>query len=161
MADLPEVSTWRLDLTGEIEPDPRVEAFLVSVSELMLQHKSGTVIARELDVKYELAKKAMAEVRRRWQIRTITNYDDMVAEQIKRYDRVEESLWQRAVAGDLGVVDRLIALWDQRNRVMGLYAPKTVDITVRIRDMALRYGLDPDEAVREASKFLKSGAIEG
>lgn len=52
-------------------------------------------------------------------------------------------------------IGRLLQISKRRADLMGLDAPKKVDITTQIRDMAIAEGLDPDQAVRDAEAFIR------
>lgn len=74
-------------------------------------------------------------------------------------ERIEEliaTIWPAAREGDLKTIDRVIVLLDRRARLLGMDAPTKIDITQRLREIAENAGLDPDEAVAEASRIVAS-----
>lgn len=48
-----------------------------------------------------------------------------------------------------------VRAWQLLGEHLGMFAPK-VDVTAWIREMAIKEGMDPDEAVREAQAILDS-----
>jgi hypothetical protein len=48
----------------------------------------------------------------------------------ERLDRLQRAIWADAIAGNVGKIDRVLKIMDQRARLFGLYAPVQVDATL-------------------------------
>ncbi len=140
--------------------NPEYEALLLQVSQKMIEQKSPFEIKTELDINETTFRNAMAEVRRRWQERQLSNMEDWIDQELARLAELEKELWPLVRSGALRAFDSMVLIIRERAKLLGLNAPKKVDITVRIRQMAIENGMDPDEAVREADRLLKSGQLE-
>ena len=75
--------------------------------------------------------------------------------QLARLEDAVKAIWPRAMAGDLGAVDRLVKILEREAKLMCLDQPAKIDITARVRQMAIDNGLDPDEAVETARRIIK------
>jgi DNA-binding CsgD family transcriptional regulator len=75
--------------------------------------------------------------------------------QLVRIDAMMEALWPRAMAGSCETVDKVLKIMDRQARLLGLDAPRKVDVEERIRTLALAEGEDPDLAVAEALAIVK------
>jgi hypothetical protein len=64
--------------------------------------------------------------------------------------------WKKALHGDVNATASCLRIMEREARLLGLDAPQRVDITARIRQMAIEEGLDPDEAVEEARRIIKA-----
>lgn len=79
-----------------------------------------------------------------------------------RLDRLMMSLWPTATsmtaphAERMAAIDRVIKLMDRRAALLGLDAPRKVDLGAWIADMAMREGLDPEQAVADAQDIIRS-----
>lgn len=74
-----------------------------------------------------------------------------------RLDRLMLAHWPAAIKGDVKATATVLSIMDRRARLLGLDSPQKVDITGFIRTMAMKEGLDPDQAVRDAEAILASG----
>jgi hypothetical protein len=81
--------------------------------------------------------------------------DEVRRLEIERLDGLLSGLWERAAAGHLPSVDRVLAIMDRRAKLLGLDAPTRVDITARLRERAIAEGLDPDEVVAAAQRIIR------
>lgn len=72
----------------------------------------------------------------------------------ERLDQLLIAVWPMATKGSLGAVDRVLRLLERRAALLGLDAPRRVDIETRVRQLAAAAGLDPDAAVAEAGRLL-------
>lgn len=98
------------------------------------------------------------------ELRRINERNAEAAEEVRRLEleRLDELLatyYNKACSGDYASLDRVLAIMDRRARYLDLYKEKTpgakVDITVFVRQIAQEYGLDPDEAVKEAERIAR------
>lgn len=136
------------------------EHLLERVAELTLGHVTPHNISQKLNIGRAEVARAQGINRMRWQERAMAKTEEWVEEELARLDQAEKSIWPGIMNGDDKAVNTLLKIMDFRSRLLGLQAPKKVDITVRIRELAIENGLDPDEAVREAQKLLRSGRFE-
>src|SRR5207253_10591831 len=77
--------------------------------------------------------------------------------ELDRLDRLLLAVWQPACGGDYRAIEIVLKLMDRRAAYLGLDAPQRIDIEARIRTMAAELGLDPDEAIAEAGRIVRSG----
>src|SRR5690242_6049497 len=70
--------------------------------------------------------------------------------EVERLDRLIAAMWSQALGGDYAAVDRVLGIMARRAKLLGLDAPVSVDLTLRIREEAERHGLDPELAVLAA-----------
>ena len=75
--------------------------------------------------------------------------------QLARLEEALKAIWPQAMAGDLGAVDRVVKILEREAKLMCLDAPAKIDVTARVRQMAIENGLDPDEAVETARRIIK------
>lgn len=77
--------------------------------------------------------------------------------ELARLDAMLEGIWPAAIAGDVQAIHTVLKIQDRRARYLGLDQPIRIDVEAHIRAVAIEQGLDPDEAVMEAVRILKSG----
>jgi hypothetical protein len=77
----------------------------------------------------------------------------------ERLDALLASLWRRAGRPALGAVDRCLSIMERRAKLLGLDAPMKVDITTRLRELAIAQGLDPDKAVAAAESIVRGHQV--
>jgi len=58
-----------------------------------------------------------------------------------------QALWPKAMKGDENAINTIIRLQDRASKLVGLDTPVRINIEDHIRDLAVRQGFDPDEAV--------------
>jgi hypothetical protein len=75
--------------------------------------------------------------------------------ELGRLDQLLSALWDKAIAGDVRAVDRVLAIMARRSALLGLDQPRRIDLTRRLREAAEREGLDPDAAVEEAARIIQ------
>lgn len=54
--------------------------------------------------------------------------EEIVQIETRRLDRLQRGIWQRAVQGDLGAIDRALKIAERRARLLGLDAPQKVEM---------------------------------
>ena len=127
------------------------------VAKLLLARKSQRQIADAIGAtKSTIARDAIA-IRHEWQAQRIDAQETATAEELARLSAAEEAIWPKIIAGDLLAIDRLLRIMERRAKLLGLDAPKRIDITSRLLDLARHAGLDENdaqEAVREASRLV-------
>lgn len=132
-----------------------LEGRRAQVAELLLARRSIRQIASVLDVPRSTVHRDALAVRTEWQRRRLDAIEHEVASEIVRLDAMERALWPKVLACDLQAFDRQLRIMERRAKLLGLDAPKRIDVETRIRDMAREGGVDPDEAVRWAMAIVK------
>ena len=74
---------------------------------------------------------------------------------IARFEKFVNALWPAALNGEVEAIREIRALSERHAKLMGLDAPTKIDVTERVRRMAVEQGLDPDEAVKTADRIIK------
>ncbi len=79
--------------------------------------------------------------------------------QFERIEGAIKKVWAKIAAGRdlLSAVQTLIRLLEREAKLMGLDAPTKVDISAKVRAMAVEEGFDPDDAIEMAFKEIKAG----
>lgn len=75
--------------------------------------------------------------------------------EVARLDRLMLACWQSALKGNTKSIDTVLQIMGRRAALLGLDAPRKVDITTWIRELAVAEGLDPDQAVADADSFVR------
>ena len=73
-----------------------------------------------------------------------------------RLDSLLNAIWPKAMDGDTKAVTTVLGIMQRRAELLGLDAPARVDITHRVREMAIEMGIDPDIAVEEAEAIIRA-----
>jgi hypothetical protein len=87
--------------------------------------------------------------------------------ELERLDRMQVAIWDKAIAGNLRAVDRVLKIMRRRAQLLGLDAPRQVAVSVGVtvqqmaEKMAARYGLDVAEVLTEAEWILAEMRGEG
>ena len=76
--------------------------------------------------------------------------------ELARYDRLMAAHWPAALRGDIQASAMVLRIMERRAALLGLDAPKKIDLTAYIRDLAEREGIDPDEAVAAAQEIVRA-----
>lgn len=93
--------------------------------------------------------------------RGIRNFARESAEEVRdlevaRLDALMHAYWTKALDGNLPAAEYVLKVMLRRAALLGLDAPRKVDITAMVRQVALEHGLDPDEAIRHAEAIVKA-----
>lgn len=104
------------------------------VAELRLQHHTIAEIAERLGISKATASTDLSAVREEWAERRSATYEEWVAEEIAKIDRLERTLLPAAIAGEYPAVDRIVSLMDRRARMLGLDKPQLHEHTVITMD---------------------------
>jgi hypothetical protein len=83
--------------------------------------------------------------------------DELRTLELDRLDQLLAAVWPLALQGDFQAIDRALKIGERRARLMGIDAPRRVDIEQRIRVLAEQLGLDADGAVEEAARIIRDG----
>lgn len=133
-----------------------IAARRTKVSAAILSHMTQREASDELDIPLATINRDMKAVRVEWQAIRVAAADSATAEDLQRLAAAEKAIWPAVEKGDVTAIDRLLRIMERRAKLLGLDAPKRIDITERLRAIASENGLDPDEAVREAARIIKS-----
>ena len=137
--------------------DPAYEFELSVVADAMLAHKRPALIAMETGIPLDRVRQLSHDLRGFWKQRALENHEEWVQQELARLDAMERYIWHRVAKGELFAMDRALAIMERRAKLLGLDQPVKVDITHKIRQMAIEAGIDPEEAVREAERMIKGG----
>ena len=122
---------------GKPQPDAKREeiaARRTQVASLRLAHLTETEIAAKLGVAQSTVSRDLTAIRAEWYDRRMTAYDDWVAEELAKLDRLERSLLPLAVSGQTSAVDRVLGVMDRRARLLGLDKPQLHEHVVVTED---------------------------
>lgn len=129
----------------------------------LLARRMGTrEIAEQLDISRELAGYYIRTVRKLWKQQAARDFDLDVARQLEELDEVRREAWgawaKEPSAGYLAVV---LQCARREAELLGLDAPKKIDLEQDIRQWAVANGHDPDLAVQVAMREAKRAAPTG
>ena len=110
-----------------------IAARRTQVATLRLAHLTQPEIASRLGVSVGTVNSDLQAIRKEWAERRDTSYDDWLAEELAKLDRLERSLLPLALQGSAPVADRILAIMDRRSRMMGLDKPAKAEVTVHAR----------------------------
>lgn len=88
--------------------------------------------------------------------------DELRELELLRLDRVNVALFKIITARGaeapevVPAVNAFVRLSKRRAELLGLDAPRKIDITARVRMLAVEAGLDPDQAVNDAREALRA-----
>ena len=75
--------------------------------------------------------------------------------EVDRLDSMLKAVWAKAALGRVDAVKIVLKIMERRAAYLGLDAPKRVDITTQVRELAVELGVDPDLAVLEAEAIIR------
>lgn len=91
---------------------------------MMLMNKSVREIARACGVSQATVHKDVVRVRDEWAERRALSYEQHVENELARLTEMEELYWNAAKSGDTDAFDRWLRLFQERAKIIGVYAPK-------------------------------------
>lgn len=121
----------------------------------MLGHATVRQIAAALGQGSSTIQRDIKAIRSEWQEHRLAAMDQALAEDLERLGIAEKAIWPAVIKGDLLAIDRLLRIMERRAKLLGLDAPKRIDITDRIRRLAEEAGLDPEEMAAEADRYVR------
>ncbi len=132
----------------------RVKAF-----ELRKAGASYRAIGRSLGVSHAQAARYVADELNRLNALTRAYAEDYRRLQLERLEDLLLAVWPAAKQGDTVAQAAALRILERESRLLGLDAPQraVVDIETHVRTMAAELGLDPDEAIAEAGRIVRSG----
>src|SRR5687768_1561567 len=107
----------------------------------MLGHTTVRQMALALHVASSTVQRDIQAIRQEWYEARQEAADLLISEDIARLVAAEKAIWPAVLRGDVLAVDRLLRIMERRAKLLGLDAPKKVDITQRIREVARSYGM--------------------
>lgn len=117
-------------------------------------------IAAQLN--FTTAKLAWDSVQRELRRRLVEPADQLRDLELMRLDRVQMVVWKVIVDPNSRFVDvdkavkTFLQVSKRRADLLGLDAPKKIDISRQIREMAIAEGLDPEQAIKDAETVINS-----
>lgn len=111
-----------------------IAARRTQVAALRLAHLTQREIASRLGVSVGTINADLQAIREEWAERRSTAYDDWVAEELAKLDRLERALLPLALQGQTTAADRVLSVMDRRARIVGLDKPQMHEHTVITRD---------------------------
>ena len=97
------------------------------------------------DIERELLQEAERAERATRQYRSLQN---------SRIEALTFSLWRQAVGGDVAAVGQIVRLMERQARLLGLDGPVLVELDQQITEVAIREGIDPQEAIATVQRIL-------
>ena len=76
--------------------------------------------------------------------------------EMARLDRMMLAHWPGVLEAKIEPTRLVLEIMRRRAALLGLDAPRKIDITTWIREMAISEGLDPDQAATDADAFVRS-----
>ncbi len=137
----------------------RIEAYLRAVKALELRKQGLPYRQIAWDLKYSNANKAREAVLRILDNGAKEPAEEVRALEIERLDSLLAAHWQRAMIS-VESARFVLTVMERRARLLGLDAPSKIDITAWIREMAIKDGLDPEDAVRTANDIVVLASAE-
>lgn len=109
---------------------------------------SVAAAAEAVGITRPVAERLLQQEFRRYYEERAAQRDEMVGQQLRKYDLLERPFFARALKGDEKAADRVLAIMKARNEMLGLNAPSRVDVQVNA----------VDEAVAKISRIVE-GAV--
>ena len=131
---------------------PAAQARRIRALELRLSGASYRQIGAALGVSSPVA---FQDVKRALRETMQEPADEVRRIEIDRLDRLLLAVWPKALTGDTSAVHTALRIMERRAVMLGLDAPKKVDIVGDARAAAERAGLDPDEVVAAVEAIVR------
>lgn len=65
-----------------------------------------------------------------WRALYAAKADDLIARQLRRYDVLLNGIWSEAQAGKESAIDRVLAIMDRQNNLMGIARPAPAEVNI-------------------------------
>jgi hypothetical protein len=137
-------------------PPPAPGTRMRQALDLRIIGRSYAEIADEMGVSIPTAHQYVTEAIERVTADEVRHADLARQMMLLRLDALLRAQWKKATAGDERATAAALKILERQSKLLGLDAPARIDITARIRQMAIEEGLDPDEAVEEARRIVKA-----
>jgi hypothetical protein len=134
--------------------EARRTASIRSVRAIELRAGGATyaAIAKELGCSTGAAFNAVDRGLRRWVKEPL---DTVVTMELQRLDALLRAFWSRAVGGDVDAAAFVLKVLERRARMLGLDAPKKLDVSMIVQRWAEQSGLDPTDVLIAAEELLR------
>lgn len=137
------------------KPDPKVRQAIAI--QRRLAGDTYAQIATELG--YAGSQGAYEAVRAGLRAFATETADQVRAMEVARLDQLMQAHWQQALDGDIKHTTIVLDIMRRRANLLGLDAPKRIDISSMVRQVALEHGLDPEQAVKDAETIVKAAGL--
>jgi predicted transcriptional regulator len=140
------------------------EARRARVAALLLAGvRDQTRIAEQLGVSQPTISRDIKAIEARWAQEAVQDIAAAKGQDLERIERLIQALWQDAIRGKWLATDRVLNLMQHRAKLLGLEAPKNVNITLEVQRLvekvAAEDGMTNDE--REALFAAVQKHLEG
>ena len=125
------------------------------VFELKVEGKTLMEIAKELKITYAQAQGDFAKATE--SIDTTRWLKSRIEGDVVYLDKLISAYSSRAFAGDVEATKVILALMARQHRILGMEAPKRVDVHMLIEQWAQREGLDASAVIDVVARLLPSG----
>lgn len=125
------------------------------VFELKMQGKTLQDIARILGINYNTAQADFATVTR--SIDTTKWLKTRIEGDVMFLDRLIAAISPRALVGEIEAIEAVLKIMQRQHKILGMEAPKRVDVRVLIQQWAEREGLNPMDVIEVVSGMLEGG----
>lgn len=95
---------------------------------------------------------------KQWQKEQLPDTESYVVAELQVLGRVQNAIWGKVTDGDLGAVDRLLRIMDQRAKYLGLYQPEKIAPTDPTGKREYAQLTDAEVAAKLATLFGHGGA---
>ena len=86
-------------------------------------------MAEALDVSIGTVANDVKIIMGRWEREQADQFNEWVALEQRRLDRLLNAIWDKALAGELGAIDRVLSIEARRAKLLGLDAPQKLEHT--------------------------------
>lgn len=149
-----EEVTARLAGAQRLLDDPQM---FEGVSDCLVRGMTPAQAARVLGVSVAEVRRWYRVVRRVWLARRMAAMDEYAAEEVAKLDRLERAVWDRAVAGDVKAIDRMLRIMEMRMRLMGF--DRVVDVRSYVVEQAKRLGIAPEAVLSMVEQMTSEGVV--
>lgn len=120
-------------------------------------------MATALGVSLGTVSKDVKIILARWRNEQVTAVDDWAQLEVRRLDRVLNGIWDKAIAGDLSAVDRVIKVMERRAKLLGLDKPERQEVSGLNGGPieTLEIGLTDEERARRIARILDAARARG
>lgn len=109
--------------------DMKIEERRLRVAELILQDYTQRQIAEMLSCSVGTVNEDVAEIEADWKAQRVLVIEEKKAKQDRRLQRLRRAAWKRVDDEEKGAVRDALAVEAEYNKLYGLYAPATMEIT--------------------------------
>lgn len=120
-------------------------------------YHDAEVIAQQLGVSARTIRRDFVWLDAQYRQEALADTITLKGQQLQRIEEAITGIYSDVRAGRYGAITVFLGLLDRQAKLMGLDAPKLVqiDMEARLRYYAEQYGLDPDATVAEAQHILQ------